>query len=380
MAQSSQPLSTTNPSLVAVRLKSANKHIFRALLSLASAALLIRVMGMLNQVIVSAHFGAGAAMDAYFVAILLPITIAQLAVGAIENSVIPAYARIRTKGTKEQASALLSTLLNLLLIGASLLTLLMFIFRRQMIFLSAPALDPTRLQLAVDLTPFILPVLLLMIVIGFLECIFNTEGQFGWPAYAGILVPVTTAILVLVLSKSLGIVMLCVGMVVGLFLQLCVFIVGVKRAKLVYRPIIDLHHPELVPILVAAWPALLGSIIILLSPLVDQVFASFLPIGSISALSYALKLISVPTGVIAMSVGRAAVPYLSRQAAMNDMKAFKETLRFYMWVVGIGITVLSVFMLVLAHPLVQLFFQRGQFSADDTNHTATTLIGFVVGL
>jgi peptidoglycan biosynthesis protein MviN/MurJ (putative lipid II flippase) len=35
---------------------------------------------------------------------------------------------------------------------------------------------------------------------------------------------------------------------------------------------------------------------------------------------------------------------------------------------------------VLAHPLVQLFFQRGRFTAADTNHTATTLIGFVVGL
>jgi putative peptidoglycan lipid II flippase len=30
--------------------------------------------------------------------------------------------------------------------------------------------------------------------------------------------------------------------------------------------------------------------------------------------------------------------------------------------------------------VVQLFFQRGQFSTDNTNHTATTLIGFVVGL
>jgi len=37
-------------------------------------------------------------------------------------------------------------------------------------------------------------------------------------------------------------------------------------------------------------------------------------------------------------------------------------------------------MLVLANPLVQFLFQRGQFSADNTNHTATTLIGFVVGL
>src|SRR5205823_360928 len=70
----------------------------------------------------------------------------------------------------------------------------------------------------------------------------------------------------------------------------------------------------------------------------------------------------------------------SRQVAINDMKAFKETLRLYLWAVGIGTIILSALMLVLAHPLVQILFQRGQFSADNTNHTATTLIGFVVGL
>jgi murein biosynthesis integral membrane protein MurJ len=380
MSQNSQPLDTTGERLVAEQLKSDNKSIFRALLSIASAGLLIRVMGMVNQVVVSANFGAGAAMDAYFVASLLPIVIAQLIVGAVENSVIPAYARARTRGTKEQASVLLSTLLNIVLIGAVLLTLVMFIFRRELIFVSAPALDSTSSGLAIDLIPFILPVLPLMIAIGLLECILNTEGQFGWPAYAGMLVPITTAILVLVAGKSLGVVTLCIGMVIGLCLQICLFLIRVKRAKLVYRPIIDLHHPEIGLIFIAAWPALLGSVISQVSPLIDQVFASFLSTGSISALNYSLKLMSVPTGVIAMSVGRAAVPYLSHQAARKDLKAFKETLRLYLWAVGLATMVLSALMLLFAHPLVQLLFQHGQFSADDTNHTATTLMGFAVGL
>ena len=129
-----------------------------------------------------------------------------------------------------------------------------------------------------------------------------------------------------------------------------------------------------------AWPVLLGALISQASPLIDQVFASFLSAGSISALNYSLKLMSVPAGVIFTSVGRALLPYLSRQVAINDMKAFKETLHLYWWVVCLVTTALSVFMIVLAHPLVQILFQRGAFSADDTNRTATTLIGFLFGL
>ena len=380
MSQSPQSLSITSAHMAAGRETSVNKRIFHALLSLSSAALLIRVIGMLNQIVVSAHFGAGAMMDAYFVASMLPMLIAQLIISAIEASVIPVYARVCTQATKKQISLFFSTLLNLLLASTVLLTLVMLIFRQQVLLLSAPALDLSRLGLAIDLAPFIFPVLLLMVVIGFLESIFNTEGQFGWPAYAGMLVPLTTALFVLVVGRSLGVVTLCVGMLIGLCLQLCVFIVRARHIGLVYRPIIDVRNPEIGTILTAAWPVLLGALISQASPLVDQIFASFLSAGSISAISYSLKIISAPVGVIFMSVGRAALPYLSRQASINDMKAFKGTLRLYLWIVGTGTTVLTVFMIGLAHPLVQILFQRGAFSADDTNRTASTLIGFAVGL
>src|SRR2546425_12483185 len=109
MSRSSGPLSTTSARLIAVRLKSANKQIFRALLSLASAALLVRVFGMLNQIVVTGRFGAGAEMDAYFVAFSLPYLMGQLGSSAIEASVIPVYARVRLQ-RKEEAFKLFSTL------------------------------------------------------------------------------------------------------------------------------------------------------------------------------------------------------------------------------------------------------------------------------
>src|SRR5229473_8332755 len=379
MSLPSGSLSTTSPRMAAMPAKSVNKQIFRALLTLSSAALLIRVMGMLNQIVVTRRFGAGPTMDAYFVASTLPLLMATLLSTSIESSVIPVYARVRAQG-KEQASILFSTLLNLVLLGTVLLTLVMLIFRAQLIHLSAPALDPSRTALAVELAPFIFPALLLMVVIGFLEVILNAEGQFGWPAYAGLLVPLTTAILAQMLGKTEGVVILCIGMLVGLCLQLCVVLVRARRAGLVYRLGMNLRNPELHAILMVAWPAPFSVLINQASPLVDQMFASSLSAGSISALNYSLKLVSVFTGVIFVSVGRAALPYLSQQAFRNDMKAFKETLRFYLWVVGIGTTVLAALMLVLAHPLVHILFQRGAFTAEYTNRTANTLVGFVVGL
>ena len=81
----------TTGHIAAVRLKSANKYIFRALLSLASANLLIRAAGLVNQVVVTYRFGQGASMDAYFVASAIPTLLAQLLATALEASVIPVY-------------------------------------------------------------------------------------------------------------------------------------------------------------------------------------------------------------------------------------------------------------------------------------------------
>jgi murein biosynthesis integral membrane protein MurJ len=371
---------TQTAKMASIRVKTANKHIFRALLSLSSAALFVRMIGMLNQVVASTHFGAGAVMDAYFVAYTLPTVVALLIVGAIEAAVIPVYSRVRSQESKEQASRLFSTILNLFMLGSLLLTILLIVFHRQMVLLTAPALDPFRANAAANLALFMDPVLFLMVVVGLLECVFNVEGQFGWPAYAGILVPLTTAILVVFMGNSQGVVVLCIGTVLGLCLQLGVFIIRAKRAQLVYRPVLDLRTPEMSSIFIAIWPVFLSGLIGQASPLVDQIFASLLSIGSISALSYSLKIVSVFSGVVFASVGRAALPFLSRQAAANDMKAFKATLRLYLWAVGLGTAVLSVLMLLLAHPIVQILFQRGAFTAGDTNRTATTFIGFVFGL
>lgn len=377
----SQPLGTTSARLVAVRLKTANKQIFRALLSLASANLLIRVAGMLNQVVVAARFGQGASMDAYFVAYGLPTLLAQLLASGLEASVIPVYARVRSKGTEEQASRLFSTLLNILLVGLLVFTVGMLLLRGQLVFLSAPGSKPYVKDLAVSLTIYLFPVLLFMTLNSFLECLLNTEGQFGWPAYAGMFVPLTTATLVLLGGGSYGVLMLCIGTLIGQCLQLTVIIFRARRAHFVYKPfVLDLTIPEVKAIGIVAWPALFSALISQASPFVDQIFASTLDTGSIAVLNNALKIISVPIGVIFSSVGRAALPYLARQAAIKDMRAFKETLRLYLWAVGISTLGLTAVMILLAHPIIEVIFQHGAFTEEDTSRTAITLIGFAIGL
>ena len=379
----SQRLSTTSAKLVAIKIRFANKHIFRALLSLASANLLIRVIGLLNQIVVSAKFGQDQHMDAYYVASLIPTTLAPMLASALEASVIPVYMRLRTQGGREQTSRLFSTLLNLLIIGCVLFTIALIIFKTPLLGIIDPGsqlVEPDAFVIAQNLAPFIFPVLGLMTLNSFMECLLNAEGKFGWPAYAGLLVPLTTATCVLLGGNLLGVLMLCIGSVIGQLLQLCIIIYRAHKTKIIYQPIMDLSIPELKPIMSTAWPALFAGVISMASPIVDTFFGSYQPAGTIAALNNALKLNSVPTGVLFAAVGRAVLPYLASQAAIKDMRAFKGTLRLYLWIVGLATLVLSVVMTFGAWPIVFVIFKHGRFDIQDVNRTSWILAGFSIGM
>lgn len=373
----SQPLGTTSARLIAVHIKSANKNIFRALISLASANLIMRLAGMLGLLVTNYKFGASSAMDAYNIAAAIPTTLSQLFASALESSVIPIYARVRTRG-KEQASKLFSTLLNILIILMVLFTVVMLIFRQQLIVYQAPGLQAK--DLAFSLTPFIFPVIVLMTLNSFMECLLNTEGKFGWPAYAGIAVPLTLATVVLIWGSTYGILMMCIGTMIGQLIQLILVIVRAHKADIVYRPFMDLKDANVRTIGQLAWPSLFDSLIQQLAPIADNFFASFQAAGSITAIAYVNKLTSVPVGVIFASVGKAALPYMASQAAINDMKAFKGTLRLYTWLVGSVTIVLSIGMIVLSEPIVFILFQHGAFTPHMTVFVSQILIGNLIGL
>ena len=376
----SQALPTVSARLVAIRVKSANKNIFRALLSLSSANLLIRLMGLVNIVIVTARFGQGPEMDAYFVASALPTLLAQLLASSLEASVIPIYSGLRTKGGREKASRFYSTILNLLIIGVILLTAVMFIFREPLLHISAPGTDQGVLAQTVALAPLVFPVLVLMLLNSYMEFLLNAEGTFGWPAYAGLLVPLITATFVLLMGNQSGVFAIGLGTLVGQGVQLCVIVFRARRSNLKYYFLLDFGMPEIQAVVKRALPSLSGGIIALASPLVDQIFASYQTEGTIAAINNALKISSVATGVIFAAAGRAALPYLSAQVAMKDMKAFKGTLRLYLWGVSIVTLFVSVFMIVFSHLIVSILFHHGAFSDEDVNRTAITLAGFAIGL
>ena len=100
--------------------------------------------------------------------------------------------------------------------------------------------------------------------------------------------------------------------------------------------------------------------------LVDQSMAAMLEPGSVAALSYGGRIVSVIVSLTTVSLSTAVMPYLSRMVAAQDWKGCRSTLHTYSWIVTCATLPLVVIMVMFSGAIVRLLYQRGNFTAADT--------------
>jgi len=102
--------------------------------------------------------------------------------------------------------------------------------------------------------------------------------------------------------------------------------------------------------------------------------------GAVSWLNYAFRIMYLPLGIIGVSIATAAVPAIARYAERDDRGGMRHE-------VANGLSMMLMLnlpatagLIVLAHPIVSLLFERGAFTARDTVATAGALVAYAVGL
>jgi len=129
-----------------------------------------------------------------------------------------------------------------------------------------------------------------------------------------------------------------------------------------------------------ATPVAIGGGAQQVSSMLEVVWASLLPAGSIAALYYADRIAQLPLGVIGIAIGTALLPLLARQlraradeAAMaNQNRAIEFGLLFSLPATAA--------LWILAQPIIRVLFEHGKFGPDDTHRTAGALGAYAVGL
>ena len=354
-----------------------------------SATLASRVLGLARDQLLAFLFGAGNAMDAFYVAYRIPNLMRDLfAEGAMSAAFVPTFTRRLTQQGRAAAWHLGNQLINALAVVTGVIVLAGIVFARPLTEAIAGdyAQVPGKLELTVTLTRILLPFLTLVAIAAALMGMLNSLNRFFTPALSPAMFNVGIIASGLVLAPfapALGldpIIAIAVGALIGGVGQIALQVPSLLREGYRYRPQLSPSDPGLREILRLVGPGTLAGAAFQINLLVNTILATGEGTGAVSWLSYAFRLMYLPIGLFGVSIATATLPAVSRYAALAELDGVRRTVSSALRMMLMLAVPAMVGLIVLAAPIVGLIFERGSFTAEDTAATAAALAFYSPGL
>lgn len=377
------------------------EHFFGAAKVVAATTVLSRVLGLVRDIAINS-LGAYRTTSAFRLAFQIPNLFRRLfGEGALSAAFVPVFSESLEDGD-DTARALLGNALALLTAFLSVLLVLVATGLACWALLS----DRSDHQLLSTLTLVMLPFTLTVCTLALVSAALNCRGHFFFPAFAPVLLNIAiilaawgvapvisddvvtrlyviaAAVPVAGIAQLLGALAMLRRMGLGCRLRLRPVLAGSRRVvKLAGPMLIGLGFLQLSELLYSALAYALAATdahpVLQLGP---WSIAKPLQEGALVRIDAARRLYQFPMGVLAISLGVAVFPLLSRYASRGDMpnlrSSFNRALRLALMeglAAGAGL-------FLLAEPITRLLFEHGRFTADDAASSAHVLRFYAVGV
>ena len=238
-----------------------------------------------------------------------------------------------------------------------------------------------RFDLAVGLLRWTFPYILLISLTAFYSGVLNTYGKFAISSFTPTWLNFTMIGAVWLSTWSHPpIFSLAYGVLVGGLLQLVFQLPHIKKLDLLILPRWGWQDPGVRKVLRLMGPAVLGGSVMQINLIVDTLFASFLPSGSVTWLYYSERMLEFPLGTFGIALSTVILPHLSEKYAQQDTERFCHSMDWALkWVMLIGLPA-TLGLVALALPIMLTLFQYGAFSSYDSVKASQSLMALGCGL
>ena len=344
-----------------------------------------RILGFMRDMVAAHVFGAGPGYDAFILAFRIPNLMRRLfAEGAFSQAFVPVFAEYRVKKNHAEVKSFISKVAGDLGLVVLLVSILGMIGAPLIIKLFAPGFshEQNKLILAVHMLRITFPYIFFISITALVGGVLNSFGRFGAAAFTPIFLNICMIVASLYWTNYFAVAeyALAWGVSFGGLVQL-IFLIGfLKRDDLLVRPKICWQDPGVRRVLLLMLPAIFGAAINQINLLVDTLFASFLPSGSISWLYYSDRLMEFPLGIFGVGFATVVLPQLARLHARGASAEFSATLDWGLRSVLLVGTPAMLGLYLLAGPLLATLFQTGRFAAHDVVMSSKSLMAYAVAV
>lgn len=354
---------------------------FRSGILVMIITMVSRVLGLVRAGIIAYYFGASAMTDAFFSAFKISNFFRQLlGEGALGSSFIPLYnERVESEG-EENSKQFIYSILNLLFVFSTIITILMIIFSQGIIDGIVSGFPDETKIIASRLLKIMSVYFIFISLSGMVCAILNNFKQFAVPASTSIFFNLAIILASMYFGKNYGIDALAYGVVIGGLFQLLVVLPAFFKIVKGYSFKIDWKDPYLKKIFIMICPMLVGIVARQVNTIVDQMFASYLAEGGVSALENATRLYLLPVGVFGVSISTVIFPALSKAMSKNDLDGATDNivkgLNILLFLIIPSTAVLTFY----APEVIRLTLSYGKFDEEAVRVTSQALLYYSLGL
>lgn len=366
---------------------STQKTVTKAAGIMMVAILLSRILGLVRDMVISGYFGQGRNTDLYYAAFKLPDLLFYLiAGGALSAAFVPVFVEYLSKDDKEQAWELFSVIATVMAVFVIGFIIIGELFARQLVPLVAtPGIeDSAALDHLAYLTRIILPSQFFFFMGGLMMGCLWAHNHFVAPGLGPSIYNIGIIVGGAIAGSQIGaqgVEGLAWGALAGAFAgNFLLQMLTLRRYGVKFRISFNIHHPGAVKVWMLMLPAVFSLSLTYVDVYINGLFASYLFEGAISSLDRANRLMQVPIGIVGQSVAIGFYATLAAQYAMDKMCDFRETVNYGLRSIAFIAIPATVVMIVLRVPIIQMLFQHGHFSTEDTQQVAAPLVFYSIGI
>ncbi|MCW5588725.1 MAG: murein biosynthesis integral membrane protein MurJ [Legionellales bacterium] len=360
-------------------------RLWRSTILVASLTLVSRILGFARDMVIAQIFGAGAEVDAFLVAFKIPSFMRRLfAEGAFSQAFVPVLSEYRKQHDHQTVRKFVSHMSGFLALILFIVTVLAMLMAPWVVHVFAPGFKTTdlRFQLSSHMLVITFPYLFFISLAALTAAVLNTYDKFAIPAFTPTLLNIVMIIAALWGAHlfAVPVMALAWGVFFSGLVQLVFQLPFIWRLNLLVFPVPLWRDPAVRRVLKLMVPALFGVSVAQINILIDTIFASWLPIGSVSWLYYSDRLSQFPLGVFGVAIATVILPHLSRKHAEQSQNAFAATLDWGIrCVLFLGIPA-TLGLYLLSGPILATLFHYGEFKIHDVVMASQSLQAFSLGI
>ncbi len=359
------------------------KNILKKTLEVGGNTFVSRMLGLTREILLMRFLGVGILNDAFTTAFMLPNSLRKIfAEGALTAAFVPTFVSIFKKEGKEDASKLMS--LSFIIFESILLLLCVLIMfkARETVLIIAPGYSEAQLVAAVQMLRIMMPFIFFISTSALLAGALHSVHHFFIPAFGPVLLNlVFISALSISLKFSLSPHFLCWMILSGGILQCLLHVAAYFRFGFSFQKWDKQSVRAFGQVAIKFLLCFIGMSVMEVNLFIDQWFASYLAVGSVTLIKYANRFMGIPLGVFAVAFSTILLPHFTRVKIENPERVnfyLLEAMKFVFWVT-IPATLIIIFF--SDQIFLTLFASTSsKFPVDRVAEAGSILVGFMFGL